>query len=78
MFGRILLIMALVGVGIWLLRKALNHRKPPAPPADAKDSPDALVKCAHCGIHLPQVDAVWKEGRAFCSMTHRHLGPKNS
>lgn len=75
MLGRILLIVALVFVGIWLVRKLLGARKTKAPD-NVKDSPDALVKCAHCGVHMPLTDALWKDGRAFCSMTHRNLGPK--
>lgn len=76
MLGRILIIMALVGVGLWLLKKALGTRKPPpAPPGAAGQA--KLVACAHCGARLPATEAVWKEGQSFCCMTHRNLGPKS-
>jgi uncharacterized protein len=35
-----------------------------------------MVSCAHCGLHLPQPDAVEGEGgRHYCSSEHRRLGP---
>jgi uncharacterized protein len=47
------------------------RRRPPAP--------QAMVSCAHCGLHLPQPDAVEGEGgRYYCSAEHRRLGPPGS
>jgi len=38
--------------------------------------PQAMVSCAHCGLHLPQPDALEGEGgRHYCSAEHRRLGP---
>jgi uncharacterized protein len=38
--------------------------------------PQAMVSCSHCGLHLPQPDAVEGEGgRHYCSNEHRRLGP---
>ena len=38
--------------------------------------PQPMVSCAHCGLHLPQPDAVEGEGgRHYCSTEHRRLGP---
>jgi hypothetical protein len=75
MLLRILLIMALVGLGLWLLRKALRARRPP--PAQPDPEQARLVACAHCGARIPATDALWREGQSFCSMTHRHLGPRS-
>ena len=79
MLGRILIILALIFIGLWLVRKAMGARKGGDAPADSKKDPRdsaALVQCAHCGVRLPQVDAIWREGRGYCSITHRNLGPK--
>lgn len=39
----------------------------------------AMVSCSHCGLHLPQPDAVEGEGgRHYCSSEHRRLGPGSS
>lgn len=43
--------------------------RPPKPPAGA---PQEMVRCAHCGLHLPQADALPGPGeRFFCSQEHR-------
>ncbi|WP_374567830.1 PP0621 family protein [Ideonella sp.] len=45
------------------------RRRPPGP--------QPMVSCAHCGLHLPQPDAVEGEGgRHYCSAEHRRLGPR--
>ena len=76
MLGRILIIMAVVGLGLWLLRKAMGSRTPP-PTAPGSADRAKLIACAHCGARLPATEAVWKEGQSYCSMTHRNLGPKS-
>jgi uncharacterized protein len=41
-------------------------RKPPAVGA-----PKAMVRCAHCGLHLPATDAISGRGGVYCSAAHR-------
>ncbi|MBU3724406.1 MAG: hypothetical protein FGM18_02710 [Burkholderiaceae bacterium] len=77
MLGRVVIIAALVGIGLWLLRRALSKRgNHNASESASGTSQTRLIECAHCGARLPATDAVWKEGQPFCSMTHRHLGPR--
>ena len=78
MLGRILIIGLVVIVGLWLIRKAISNRGRDAEPGgDSRRGHQAkLIACAHCHARLPATDAVWKDGQAYCSMTHRHLGPK--
>lgn len=74
-----LLVLAIILVAVWLWRKArreeLQSRKPPPPPAPAPGSigpPQAMLRCAHCGLHLPAPDAVrGADGTAYCSAAHR-------
>ena len=40
---------------------------PPPPPA----APKAIVRCAQCGLHLPQDEALPGRGGMFCSAAHR-------
>ena len=76
------LVLVVVTVGIWLWRQgrrdAMRERaaavtpRPAPPPAVAP--PQAMVRCAHCGLHLPAVDAVaGRSGAAYCSPAHRQL-----
>jgi uncharacterized protein len=34
-----------------------------------------LVRCAHCGVHLPQAEAIGDGQHYFCSAAHRDKGP---
>lgn len=64
-------------------RQAMRDQRPPpaapppnlgatqqaAPPAD----PQHMVRCQHCGIHLPQPDAVRGQLGWYCGTAHRQL-----
>jgi uncharacterized protein len=79
---KFLLVLLVVGVGLWMLTARL--RKPGGggqggdaarpKPADAA-KPVEIVACAHCGVHLPAQDALVDGDRRFCSDAHRRLGP---
>lgn len=41
-----------------------------------KPAAQTMVSCAHCGLHLPEAEAVEGDGgRHYCSAEHRRLGP---
>lgn len=70
-----LLVLAVVAVAIWIWRN--NRREeiraatppPRRPPRVA--GPEAMVRCAHCGLHLPAADAVSGRGGSYCTPAHR-------
>jgi uncharacterized protein len=74
-----LLVLAVILVAVWLWRKArreeLQSRTPPPSPPPAPGAiapPQAMLRCAHCGLHLPAADAVrGTDGAAYCSTAHR-------
>ncbi len=67
----------LVVLTVWRMLNARNRgdtpRKPASPPAARATEP--MVRCAHCGIHLPRSEAVLLNGRTWCSQEHARLGP---
>lgn len=84
----LLLLLVVIGAVAWL---AIGRRKPPAtgsrrdesPPKPAAPpgpaAPQAIVACAHCGVHLPSADALRDgEGRVYCSEAHRQAGPRSA
>ena len=81
-----LLLLIAVLVFFWLLRRALSSRKPRTGTPGGKEATQpapALVACAHCGVHLPQNEAIASdEGdppqarRFFCTEEHLKLGPR--
>ncbi len=78
MIGRLLLWVVLGFVAWWMLRG--NRRVAPPPGAQparptAKAAPEAMVDCAHCGLHFPASEAVRDGARVFCCSAHRDAGP---
>ncbi|KGF78016.1 PP0621 family protein [Variovorax sp. JS1663] len=71
-----LLVLIVVLVAVWLWRKGrreeLQSRKaPPRAPREIAP-PQAMLRCAHCGLHLPAAEAVRAaDGTAYCSGAHR-------
>lgn len=43
--------------------------------AQPPPSLESMVRCAHCGIHLPRSEALLQNGQTWCSADHARLGP---
>ena len=72
--GKLIVLVLLVVVAVWLLRRAL--RSGPRPEVDSKPAVHGdLVSCAHCGVHLPRSEARTAGERLYCSEEHARLGP---
>lgn len=69
-----LLLFALLGV-IWWMWKNRSEHLPPDSPAPRDPAPEKMVTCAHCGVHLPESDALLEGERAYCNVAHRDAGP---
>ncbi|WP_208622029.1 PP0621 family protein [Bordetella genomosp. 12] len=72
----------LVVLTVWRMLNARNGRSPRAgaaprrpggPPAAKAAEP--MVRCTHCGIHVPRSEAVLQNGQTWCSLEHARLGP---
>lgn len=66
---RLIVLFAAIAVTAWavqMLRKP-HRRIKRHPPNRGGD----MVKCAHCGLHLPSHEAICAAGRSFCSVEHR-------
>jgi uncharacterized protein len=68
-------VLLLVAVAVWFLVKGLRK---PAPPRERRAAEtlagEAMVTCAHCGVHLPRSEAATDGPRFYCSEDHRRLG----
>ena len=45
------------------------------PRADVQEI-EQMVPCAHCGLHVPESEAVRGGGSVYCCDEHRRLGPR--
>ena len=73
---RSMLMIVLVALAAFGLRALLASAKSPSerPAAKRKRGPRIVthdtVRCSQCGVHLPQGDAVVRNGRYYCSEEH--------
>ena len=68
MLFRIIILGAVIAFAVMLYRKWQSGEQ--VSTRTGKDSP-VMRKCAHCGVHLPDADAIRVEERFFCSESHR-------
>ncbi len=68
-----LLLLGVLAAIIWLAwKKSLSSSAPRAP---APRREERMVACAHCGVHLPEGEAIAAGEKHFCSAAHRDAGP---
>jgi uncharacterized protein len=66
-----LLLLVVVFAVLWWLRGGARRRaQADAPPREVPGA-QPMVTCSHCGVHLPQREAVIVADGAFCSEAHR-------
>lgn len=69
---KIVVFLIAIFVLFWLLRGAVGRRsKGDSPPAAPPGSPQPIVACAQCGVHLPRDEALPGKGGVFCGDAHR-------
>ena len=66
-----LLILLLVLVVIWAVKRGRAPKPPQTPAKPEGSAPSEMVSCAHCGLHLPQEEAVSGQKGLYCSTDHR-------
>ena len=74
--GRLIVLVALVVVAVWLVRRALRAPRGEADVRKRAEAAGQLVRCAHCGMHLPRSEACEAGGLLYCSDEHARLGKR--
>jgi uncharacterized protein len=70
-----LLLLAVIALVMWWTGAGRNARQAQVrQAARRRAAPEAMVACAHCGVHLPRGEAVADGQALFCSAAHRQLG----
>jgi uncharacterized protein len=77
MLGKLLLLVAILVAAwvVWRYLKASAEQR-----RARRDTPlvEDMVRCLHCGMHVPRTEAVPGPGGAgaYCCDEHRRLGPR--
>ncbi len=64
----LVLAIAFAWVVLKAYRKSITRERPPHAAA-----PEDMVRCAHCGVHLPKSESHASDKRFFCSEEHLRL-----
>lgn len=68
-----LLFLGVIAVVVYLLIKSFSKRM--SNEVGSMKAED-MVRCIHCGVHLPKGECVMADGNAYCSEAHQraHAG----
>jgi uncharacterized protein len=69
--SRLFLLVA-IAVVVYLLIKSYRKNAPQQDKTIAED----MVRCAHCGVHLPKGESILAGGKFFCCAEHRDVYDK--
>lgn len=61
-------LLILAGFGLLALARWLGQQARRLPP---KETQDTLQACTHCGVHVPQQEAIELNKQYFCCPEHR-------
>ena len=74
--GQLLRIIIIL-IGLWLvlqiIKRALADRH--TPPSTKQASIAKMVVCAHCGLHVPETEAIRDGNKIYCCEEHRSHHP---
>jgi len=69
--GKLILLVLIFALAWWLLKKysgSITRKEPP----QSRVTED-MVRCEHCGVHLPRSESHASGGKFFCSEDHLRL-----
>ncbi len=71
MIAKILVLVVLVVIAMIWLRTKLRGSAAKPPHRDKPAAAQKMLACAHCGVHLPAVEAAFDvQGRSYCCGAH--------
>jgi uncharacterized protein len=68
--GRLFFLLA-VAIVVYLLVKSFRSNARKNEPHQGETQTEDMVRCAHCGVHLPRSECILSQGQTFCSPAHR-------
>ncbi len=74
--GRLLMVLVLLAVSLYVVKLIKIKLDEAATKLDKDDSRnecvenDKMVKCLHCGLHIPENEALKQGDKVFCSLEH--------
>lgn len=70
---RILAIAVLVWLLLRMIKKQIDQYKANKVASQGKEQIGTMVRCQHCGLHIPKHEAIESANQYYCSQEHRKL-----
>lgn len=62
-------------VTVWWIWSKRQAGSGPNPARRREAAPEKMLRCAHCGVHLPESEGIGEDDRFYCCEAHRVAGP---
>lgn len=69
----------LLALGVWIVYRLVkkSHGRTVRREYESKNATgEDMVRCVHCGVHLPRSESIISHGESFCTNEHRQLHQK--
>ena len=66
-----LIILLVIAAVVYLLFKSYRKDAPKQAEENPVKKPEDMVRCAHCGVHLPIGESIRAGDQVFCCAAHR-------
>lgn len=75
MISKWIILIIVVFIIYWGLKNLQRARKQPTQPDNVIED---MVRCAHCGLHIPRSESIAADDKFFCSTDHQQLHAKST
>ena len=69
--SRLLLLLAIAAVVYLLVKSYRKNSSGKNMAGQNQPAAEDMVRCVHCGVHLPKGESVQADGQFFCGAQHR-------
>lgn len=75
---RLLIWIAIIAAAIWLWRRITRPKAAQTEQPKPSAEPAPMVRCQHCGVHVPRDHALANGEQWYCSQAHLEQGPHDN
>lgn len=75
---RLLILIAIIAAAFWLWRRISRPKDTQPDSQKASREPAPMVRCQHCGVHVPRNNALADGEQWYCSQAHLEQGPHDN
>ena len=69
--SRLLLLVVIFAVIYWLFKSYRRQMRKDQSSGEMPGQAEDMVRCVHCGVHLPKRESIVVGGEYYCSEAHR-------